>query len=102
MRTVRSSGRRVEGVYPNMHWSGGVYPACTGRGVHPPPWTEWQMLVKILPCLNYIADSNYFTLRIRAYLLAYLSFPMAYWRFLHVLVFQPYWDTRHSITSNDR
>ena len=37
MRTVRSSGRRVEGVYPNMHWSGGVYPACTGRsGVHHP------------------------------------------------------------------
>ena len=33
MCTVRCSGRR-EGVYPSMHWAGGVcLPACTGQGV---------------------------------------------------------------------
>ena len=42
-------------------WGGSVYPggvcpsACWDT---PPLWKEWQMLVKILPCRNYVADVN--------------------------------------------
>ena len=35
------------GMYPSMHWAD-----------TPHPWTEWQMLVKILPCRNYVADGK--------------------------------------------
>ena len=51
MRTVRSNGRRGGGGRL------GCIPACTGQGGCP-LWTEWQMLVKILPYRNYVADGN--------------------------------------------
>ena len=36
MRAVRSSGRRGEGVYPSMHWAGGVCPGgCLPGGCLP-------------------------------------------------------------------
>ena len=69
MRTVRCSSRLWRGVCPG----GCVCPGegvCLPRGVStqgvsaqggclappPPLWTEWQMLVRILPCRNYVAD----------------------------------------------
>ena len=46
-------------VSPSMLCSGGVgcgIPACTEAG--PPPWTESQTPVKILPCPNFVAGGN--------------------------------------------
>ena len=41
-------GCLVRGVwYPSMHW-----------GRHPPPWTESQTPVKILPCPNFVLGGN--------------------------------------------
>ena len=41
------AGVPAKGVYPSMHW-----------GRTPPLWTEWQTPVKILPCRNFVTDSN--------------------------------------------
>ena len=73
MRTVHSSGH-PEGGSQHALGRGVCIPACTGQegvfaqgggvsapvhsGIHTPLWTEWQMLVKILPCRNYVADGK--------------------------------------------
>ena len=38
--------------------SGGVYPVGYLPDTPPPPWTEWQTLVKTLPCGNCVADGK--------------------------------------------
>ena len=49
MLTVRCSGRLGEGV---------CLRGLSAQGVSARGWTEWQTRVKILPCWNYVADSN--------------------------------------------
>ena len=54
----------VGGVYPSMHWEGGVsaqegfLPSPCWDTCAPPPWTEWPTLVKTLPCCSYFADGD--------------------------------------------
>ena len=47
MRTVRCSSRLLGGVSAQVR-----------AGIQPPPWTEWQIGVKTLPCRNYVSDSK--------------------------------------------
>ena len=44
------------GCLPGGVCPGGVCPGGVWQTL--PPWTEWQVLVKTLPCRNYVADGN--------------------------------------------
>ena len=54
-------GSAQEGVSARGDMPGGVCPGgvCPGGCLPDTPlWTEWQTLVKTLPCRNYVADGN--------------------------------------------
>ena len=48
----------VQGVCPGVCVCPGVFTPVHALIHSLPLWTEWQMLVKILPCRNYVADDN--------------------------------------------
>ena len=50
------SPRRVSGRGHLLR--GCVSQHALGWDTHTSPWTEWQMLLKILPCHNYVWDDN--------------------------------------------
>ena len=70
---VQSAAVAIGGVCPWGVCPGGVYlggcllgsvsprvSALVHAGIHLTLWTEWQTLVKILPCRNYIGDGKYY------------------------------------------